>query len=568
MDYSKYPQSSPHPLKKVSPKPQASNKLPALKVSDSDSSVLQKKRNSILSMLETNSKSESILKITSQKYFNSTPRQEKNYDFEGLKDIVPKWMLDRNDFKEFYVKSSQIENMDLEKVVNIPNEARDQIEKGLIFNWINSKEYFRSMPKSINREICSRLICRVAKKNETGDFYVVIAEGTKADFLYIIYKGVVGVYVNRLKVATNKEGDVFGDVAIHNNSTRKADVIAESDQVVMFLISDVDYRSILFNYKLYEKKKFCKFISTISFFSHWNLNKIQNFSETLMKVEFKAGDVIYEYSEESQVFFIIKSGKVEIQTIINLEQSNRWPIDCYEWNIRKVMTKYIYPLKVLDKCHYFGQFELIRNTPRETRAVAIEDSVCLSLNKADFENFIRDKDLRILQTQNESYIPSKYEMEKTARTNITEVKKNKQILMEAMQINYLPVDKDCLNDNRSKKLKKWVKSVETRKIDEETNINKRIVSKFSMKKEAFDTSRRCTKVLHNIGEDARIEQNKSRTTLTSPVPIYNTLEKLKRATLSPNNINERGFKLPLSPLSSSVRNSILFSNTNNKKYYK
>lgn len=366
----------------------------------------------------------------------------------------------------------------------------------------------------------------------------------------------MGVYVNNLKVASNKEGDVFGDVAVHLSSTRKADVIAESEKVILFSISEVDYRNILFNHKNYEKKKFCRFVSLISFFSHWSLNKIQHFSGSLMKVEYKTGDIIYEFSELSQVFYIIKSGKVEIQTFIDIEESNRWPVNCHEWNTRKVMTKYVYPIKVLEKNNFFGQFELLRKTLRETRAVALEDTVCLSLNKTEFESFIKDKDLKILESLNESYLPSQKEMEKNARKNIKAVKKNKQILMEAMQINYVPVGNDCLVDMRSKKLKKWVNSVEIRKKDEAKQIEERIVSRCLTQSEKVEAHRRCTKNVNKMELELRNDKERCRSEINSPT--LNILDKRKRGTMAPVKIKERGFSLLYSPDSIKSRKSLIF----------
>jgi hypothetical protein len=93
-------------------------------------------------------------------------RNDKIYDFEELQDIVPKWMLDRADFKEFYIKSALAENVDLGKVVSLPVEMRDNFEKDVLFKWISSLEYFLRTPKNIVRELCERISCRYAKKDE------------------------------------------------------------------------------------------------------------------------------------------------------------------------------------------------------------------------------------------------------------------------------------------------------------------------------------------------------------------------------------------------------------------
>lgn len=158
------PRKSLKLLEHTSPKSRPTIELPLLLTSQQDCLAF-KRRNSLKYLPSPNTRPEGILRINSP----NTLSDEKNKDYEGLKDIVPKWMLDRPDFKEFYVKSNEIENMDLEKVVNLPSEARDQLEKRLLLSWLCSKEYFRALPKNITREICARLICRVAKRDETSN---------------------------------------------------------------------------------------------------------------------------------------------------------------------------------------------------------------------------------------------------------------------------------------------------------------------------------------------------------------------------------------------------------------
>jgi CRP-like cAMP-binding protein len=245
--------------------------------------------------------------------------------------------------------------------------------------------------------------------------------------------------------------------------------------VILFSISDMDYRNILFNYKNSEKQKYCRFLSFINFFSSWTFNKLQQFSSSLVKVCFKAGCTIYDFQEESQVFYIIKSGKVELQTMIEIQQTNRWPVNTHEWKTRKVITNYIFPIKLLERHQFFGQFEFIKKSKRETRAVSMEDTVCLSINKNDFEAFFKDGDLKVLQKMNENYMPSHQEMEKITRLNIQSAKMSQEILLDAMKIRVLPVDKDCLAGINSKKLKNWITCLQKRNMHEEHKIGERIV---------------------------------------------------------------------------------------------
>ena len=177
-------------------------------------------------------------------------------------------------------------------------------------------------------------------------------------------------------------------------------------------------------------------------------------SNSLVPVHFKAQEIIYEFNSISQVFFLLKTGKVEVQTFINIEEKNRWPISTHTWNERKVISKYVYPVKIVQIGEFFGEYELILKNERKTRAVAIENTTCLSLNKNDFFRLLSEKEQKGLLEIIKLNLPSEEEMEKKIRKSISSRTQNDKILFEAMKITYLPIDKDCLTDKRSKKLKK------------------------------------------------------------------------------------------------------------------
>ncbi|OMJ85828.1 hypothetical protein SteCoe_12738 [Stentor coeruleus] len=414
---------------------------------------------------------------------NTISKSKADYapNFKDLNDIIPEWLTSRADFQKSYIRMKQVENADLESIVTMNCNQRNDDEKRAIFMWIKSTEYFKNMPKIIIKEICDRIILVKFKEGEKSKDYLVIKQGSKADCLFIIYKGTVGIFVNGVKIAHNSEGGNFGDLALDKSSPRTADVIALTP-VVLFTVKEFDYRNIIFNYKNIEKHENCKFVSSIPFFSNWSIVKVQLMCNSLVQLSFKPGEVIYEFGDRSHVFNLIKSGKIEIQTLIDLKQKNRWPVGPHIWNIRKVISKYVFPIKTVGNNEFFGEFEILKNIDRETRAVAIEDTVCLSLNKSDFDILFTVKDQENLNKLIETYIPSKDEMEQKLRERISAKYNNEQILLEAMKINYMPNSKESLIDKRSKKLQKWIQSIKSRKSIEDEQIKSRRIQNITKNK--------------------------------------------------------------------------------------
>ena len=398
-----------------------------------------------------------------------------------LSEIVPEWLISRTDFQKSYQRMKLAESADLENTVLTPPSARNDDEKRALFIWVKSIEYFKNIPRVIIKDICDSLNCFKFKTGETSNFYTVIKKGSKAEYLFIIYRGTTGVYLNDVKIKQNSEGEHFGDIALDKSSPRTADVIAETD-AILFAIKDLDYRTIVFNYKNIEKRENCEFLKSIQFFSTWSPVKIQLIGNSLVPCMYKPGDVIYEFGAQSHVFYLLHRGKVEIQTFIDLKQKNRWPIGHHQWNIKKVVSKYLYPIITVSRGEFFGEYEILKDTDRETRAVALESTVCLSLNQADFNNILTPKDKDCLMKNIKLYIPSKAEMEKNLRKKINLKSQNEKILFDAMKIAYLPVDKDSINDNRSKKLKKWMESIRSRKKFEQEKIKSRIIQNITKNK--------------------------------------------------------------------------------------
>ena len=75
-----------------------------------------------------------------------------------------------------------------------------------------------------------------------------------------------------------------------------------------------------------QKFQACEFLKTVNVFKPWSLIKLQNLNKELTQKTYNPGDIIYKQGDESSVFYIIKKGSVQIDTIIEIDEYNRYPI--------------------------------------------------------------------------------------------------------------------------------------------------------------------------------------------------------------------------------------------------
>ena len=80
-----------------------------------------------------------------------------------------------------------------------------------------------------------------------------------------------------------------------------------------------------------------EFLKTIDVLKGWSLIKLQNFNKYLTERAYKPGDYIYKQGDESSVFYIIRKGSVLVETIIDIDEYNRYPIVNFTFSILMII---------------------------------------------------------------------------------------------------------------------------------------------------------------------------------------------------------------------------------------
>ena len=102
--------------------------------------------------------------------------------------VYPDWLLNKPSFKTMSPISSTGIRVDL--IVQIPESLRTEKQHEHLLNWLVQVKYFKSLPKLIVSDVCKKLAYQEHSKGST-----LISMGQEADYLFVVYSGKVGVYI-------------------------------------------------------------------------------------------------------------------------------------------------------------------------------------------------------------------------------------------------------------------------------------------------------------------------------------------------------------------------------------
>lgn len=92
--------------------------------------------------------------------------------------------------------------------------------------------------------------------------------------------------------------------------------------------------------------------------------KLQKFNKHLNEKNYNAGDIIYKQGDDAQVFYIMKRGSVLMETIIEIDDYNRYPIGIKTWEVVKTTQLIKYKVEELHERDIFGHQEILLAVPR------------------------------------------------------------------------------------------------------------------------------------------------------------------------------------------------------------
>lgn len=156
--------------------------------------------------------------------------------------------------------------------------------------------------------------------------------------MFVLYQGEVNVIANDEDKVTStlSEPTVFGEVAMVTDERRTAHVVARSPLTVCLLLFKKDYKEILFvRFLLFhifqhvhglQKSKRQQFLQGLPFFKEWSYIHLIDINAKFSEIKFQPDDIVYDIGRESDTFYILKSGRMIIETILEIEDYHKFPI--------------------------------------------------------------------------------------------------------------------------------------------------------------------------------------------------------------------------------------------------
>ena len=175
-------------------------------------------------------------------------------------------------------------------------------------------------------------------------------QGEIGDCMYIVYSGELGVYVfdkdkanspspreSHRAVAILGANTVIGEQAVvdkFDSGRRNATVLAHSEVVTLKLTKD-DYQSILYQHQVMEKMRRLEFLENLPFFAGWDRVDLLDFNVASEELQLTKGTTLYDIGQDPSTFYVVKKGKLTMETIIEIDTYFRYPTNKQSWEVRK-----------------------------------------------------------------------------------------------------------------------------------------------------------------------------------------------------------------------------------------
>jgi len=193
---------------------------------------------------------------------------------------------------------------------------------------------------------------------------VIITQGDKGDYFYIIYRGKVVFEVNGKKVGKAGKGNSFGELALLYTCPRAATVTAYKD-ATLFRVDQNTFRYILQNQTKKSLQEKLDLLRGIEFFSQLSNYDLEKLSKVMVPVVFSPGDYVVRKGEMGNEFYVIQEGEILIKDIS--------------------VGSTTYADQRLGPGEYFGERSLTTSEPRAANAVASTYGVAFSIDGPTFQ---------------------------------------------------------------------------------------------------------------------------------------------------------------------------------------
>jgi CRP-like cAMP-binding protein len=196
-------------------------------------------------------------------------------------------------------------------------------------------------------------------------------------------------------------------------------------------------------------------------------------NEKLSETKYQADDIVFNIGADAEVFYILKTGRMIIETIVEIEEYHKYPIGNQSWEILKTCRRLQYRLREIKSGTLFGYEEMLLGIKRRCRVRCLTTCDVIYLNKNDFNEYFPKNEVAKLRQDLKEVDLDKI-VERIYRLNYDKKQQNTAIL-DATQVNPSNVfgGRSEAPDKKILRLYPWLEKARTNKTMSE-NILKQL----------------------------------------------------------------------------------------------
>ena len=206
-----------------------------------------------------------------------------------------------------------------------------------------------------------------------------------------------------------------------------------------------------------------KFLLGLDFFSRWNGPNIEKINKDFEILEWKPGEIVYSAKDQSNVFYIVKSGFLYMESVVDIEDKYRIPTGPKEWEIKKTTRTVSYRVKEFKQGDMFGHEEIYDKWKRKWTVISGNESELLYMNMNEFNKYFNTK---TIENRLFKHFPRVLDEEIRNKIHENDVirKLNSDAIFKAWNLNFVkPTSRNFHpEDNRIKKLSFYLNKAKNR----------------------------------------------------------------------------------------------------------
>ncbi|OQR88563.1 hypothetical protein THRCLA_10242 [Thraustotheca clavata] len=204
-----------------------------------------------------------------------------------------------------------------------PN-LRTKIDVTTLTTYIETIKFFRALPKTFIRELCT-----VIELINIGPNTTIFREGEIGKLFYVIMSGSVDVKVNSVdrrggkgqtKLINLIEGAHFGELALMKANGLRSATVVTTTSCELLIISEHDYNNILRKLQKEDMSKRLELLDKIPMFQSvdWTNELMEELCYVLVEQRYPAGTKIYTQGDKAlQMYFITRGEFIINRSIID-----------------------------------------------------------------------------------------------------------------------------------------------------------------------------------------------------------------------------------------------------------